>query len=122
MESGRLAWLAPDWTGELWKELMARMAAAGSGRESRSGQSPDAGEVASFSLDPDDPGPGLSYARRIRISIIEPDLEDNKSGQIKLAQIRKLIAFMGHKPARDGWRVAIIVPWMTSIVMAQTPF
>ena len=40
--------------------------------------------------------------------IIVPQTEDNKSGQIKIDQIRELLPFMMHKPARGGWRVAII--------------
>ncbi len=36
--------------------------------------------------------------------IIAPQTEDNKSGQIKIDQIRKLFPFMMHKPARGGWR------------------
>ena len=40
--------------------------------------------------------------------IISPQTEDNKSGQIKIDQIRELSKFMMHKPARGGWRVAII--------------
>ena len=39
---------------------------------------------------------------------ITPQLEDNKSGLIKIDQIRKLIPFMSHKPAQAGWRVAVI--------------
>ena len=40
--------------------------------------------------------------------ITVPQTEDNKSGQIKIEQIRELLPFMMHKPARSGWRVAII--------------
>ena len=40
--------------------------------------------------------------------IIVPQTDDNKSGQIKIDQIRELPPFMMHKPARGGWRVAII--------------
>ena len=40
--------------------------------------------------------------------IIAPQTEDNKSGQIKIDQIRELLTFMINKPARGGWRVAII--------------
>ena len=39
--------------------------------------------------------------------IIAPQTEDNKSGQIKIDQIRELLLLM-HKPARSGWRVAIV--------------
>ena len=39
---------------------------------------------------------------------IVPLSEDNKSGQIKSDQIRELLPFMMHKPARGGWRIAII--------------
>ena len=111
MESGRVAhgWLLTGPVGS-GKGLMARMAAAWILAENRDqGNLLIPGEAAGFSIDPDDPGTGLVIrSSHPDLSIIEPDLEDNKSGQIKLAQIRKLIAFMGHKPARDGWRVAII--------------
>ena len=40
--------------------------------------------------------------------IVAPQIEGNKSGQIKVDQIRELVPFMMHKPARGGWRVAII--------------
>ena len=40
--------------------------------------------------------------------LICPQAEDNKSGQIKINQIRELLPFIMHKPARGGWRVAII--------------
>ena len=40
--------------------------------------------------------------------MIVPQSEDNKSGQIKIEQIRGLLPFMMHKPGRGGWRVAII--------------
>tara|TARA_B100000989_G_scaffold27023_1_gene17425 strand:- start:18 stop:1097 length:1080 start_codon:yes stop_codon:yes gene_type:complete len=40
--------------------------------------------------------------------IIAPQTEENKSGQIKIEQIRGLLPFMMHKPGRGGWRVAII--------------
>ena len=111
MESGRVAhgWLLTGPAGS-GKGLMARMAAAWILAENRDQNNllmP--GAATGFSLDPDDPGTGLVMrSSHPDLSIIEPDLEDNKSGQIKLAQIRKLITFMGHKPARDGWRVAII--------------
>ena len=39
---------------------------------------------------------------------ISPNLEDNKSGQIKIDQIRNMIPFMGHKPSRGRWRVVLI--------------
>ncbi|MEK9924863.1 MAG: hypothetical protein VW736_04455, partial [Alphaproteobacteria bacterium] len=42
------------------------------------------------------------------LNVVAPLKEDNKSGQIKIDQIRALIPFMMHKPGRAGWRVAII--------------
>ena len=42
------------------------------------------------------------------LNVVAPLKEDNKSGQIKIDQIRSLIPFMMHKPGRAGWRVAII--------------
>ena len=111
MSGGRVAhgWLltGPAGTG---KGLMARLAAAwmlAEQRDAHAGR--ELGGEAGFALDRDDPGTGL-VMRSVHpdLMIVEPDIEDNKSGQIKLAQIRKLLSFMGRKPARDGWRVAII--------------
>ena len=42
------------------------------------------------------------------LRIIVPQTEGNKSGQIKIDQIREMYPFMMHKPALGGWRVAII--------------
>ena len=111
MASGRVAhgWMLTGPAGS-GKGLMARMAAAWILAENRqTGGLLKEENTTAFALDPDDPGTGLVIrSAHPDLAIIEPDIEDNKSGQIKLAQIRKLLSFMGHKPARDGWRVAVI--------------
>ncbi len=56
-----------------------------------------------------DPGVMLvSNGAHPDLKIVAPLKEDNKSGQIKIDQIRELLPFMMHKPGRGGWRVAII--------------
>ena len=111
MAGGRVAhgWLLTGPAGS-GKGLMARLAAAWMLAEDRNANAGlDLGGETGFALDRDDPGTGL-VMRSVHpdLMIVEPDSEDNKSGQIKLAQIRKLLSFMGRKPARDGWRVAVI--------------
>lgn len=60
-------------------------------------------------VDAADPGSNLvCKGNHPDLLLIRPDLKDNKSGQIKLDQIRKLVGFLGHKPGRGGWRIAII--------------
>ena len=64
---------------------------------------------ASFEIDTADPGVALVLKRaHPDLKILAPLEEDNKSGQIKIDQIRALLPFMMHKPGRSGWRVAII--------------
>ena len=62
-----------------------------------------------FEIDPADPGVTLVLnGAHPDLKIVAPLEEDNKSGQIKIDQIRALLPFMMHKPGRGGWRVAII--------------
>lgn len=62
-----------------------------------------------FKFDSADPGMVLALnGAHPDLKIVAPLEEDNKSGQIKVDQIRALLPFMMHKPGRGGWRVAII--------------
>ena len=62
-----------------------------------------------FSLDTDDPGANLVIrGAHPDFLLVRPQLEDNKSGQIKIDQIRKVSNFMATKPGRGGWRVVIV--------------
>ena len=86
---------------------MACMAAAWMLRETE-GQTSFV-ETTGMVVDPDDPGSNLvCKGHHPDLLVIRPEINDNKSGQIKLDQIRKLVGFLGHKPGRGGWRVAII--------------
>ncbi|NCF49665.1 MAG: AAA family ATPase, partial [Bacteroidetes bacterium] len=110
IDHGRVAhgWLLTGPQG-IGKGIMARMAAAWLMAEQRSDGNLDFDGKQVFAINPDDPGSNLVIkSAHPDLMVIEPDLEDNKSGQIKLDQIRKLLGFMAHKPARGGWRVAIV--------------
>ena len=62
-----------------------------------------------FDLNPNDPGTNLVIkGSHPDLLIVRPALEDNKSGQIKIDQIRAVSTFMAKKPGRGGWRVAIV--------------
>ncbi len=109
MASGRMhhAWLLTGPRG-IGKASLARLAAAwilssSKGEVALFGQSP------AFEISADDDGANqvLNGAHPDFLSIA-PALEDNKSGQIKIDQIRAMVPFMAHKPARGGWRVAVI--------------
>ena len=103
MASGRVAhgWLLIGPQG-IGKSIMACMAAAWLLSETR-----PAGQ--GFSLDRADPGANLVIrGSHPDLMLVRPQTEDNKSGQIKIDQIRKLAGFMANKPGRGGWRVAII--------------
>ena len=66
-------------------------------------------KLTSFEIDTADPGVALVLNRaHPDLKIVAPLEEDNKSGHIKIEQIRALVPFMMHKPGRGGWRVAII--------------
>ena len=110
MASGRMhhAWLLTGAKG-IGKATTARLAAA----RLLSDSLPSAGlfgdRVPQLDLNPDDVGANLVLSGAHPDFIdIRPSLDDNKSGQIKIEQIRDLIPFMAHKPARGTWRVAII--------------
>ena len=62
-----------------------------------------------FEVDTEDAGASM-VIRGVHpdFKITVPQTKDNKSGQIKIDQIRELLPFMMHKPARGGWRIAII--------------
>ena len=106
IHAGRVAhgWIlaGPRGTG---KSMMACLAAAWLMRE---GGALDI-KPGEFMFDPGDPGSNLvAQGAHPDFMLVRPEEADNKSGQIKIEQIRKLKAFMTHKPARGGWRVAII--------------
>jgi DNA polymerase-3 subunit delta' len=108
--SGRMhhAWLLTGTAG-IGKSGLARLAAAWllSDGEGVSGLLGD--DVPDFYLPPDDAGAALALSgAHPDLMMIEPAIENNKSGQIKIEQIRALIPFMAYKPGRGGWRVAII--------------
>ena len=109
-ESGRMhhAWLLTGAKG-IGKATTARLAAA----HLLSDNLPRAGifgdRVPTLDLDSDDAVANLVLSGAHPDFIyIQPTREDNKSGHIKIEQIRDLIPFMAHKPARGAWRVAII--------------
>ena len=103
MASGRVAhgWLLTGPQG-IGKSIMACMAAAWLLGENR-----QVGHT--FTLDRDDPGANLVIrGAHPDLMLVRPQVDDNRSGQIKIDQIRKLAGFMANKPGRGGWRVAII--------------
>jgi len=108
IEGGRLAhgWLLTGPQG-VGKSAIACMAAAWMLREADGHTS--FGETTEIVVDPDDLGSNLvCKGHHPDLLVIRPEIKDNKSGQIKLDQIRKLVGFLGHKPGRGGWRIAII--------------
>lgn len=103
LASGRIAhgWLLTGPRG-IGKSIMACMAAAWMLSEQR----PVEGR---FSLDTADPGANLVIrGAHPDMMLVRPQEEDNKSGQIKIDQIRKVSSFMATKPGRGGWRIVII--------------
>ena len=108
IKRGRVAhgWLLTGAQG-VGKSAMACMAAAWMLREVKGQIS--LLETAGIVVDPNDLGSNLvCKGHHPDLLVIRPEIKDNKSGQIKLDQIRKLVSFLGHKPGRGGWRVAII--------------
>ena len=88
---------------------MARLAAAWllSQKVANTGLSGD--QINGFYVSPDDPGAKLVLnGAHPDYLLVAPVFDDNKSGQIKINQIRTLLPFMAHKPAYGGFRVAII--------------
>ncbi len=110
MASGRMhhAWLLTGPRG-IGKASAARLAAAWLLSEERRAAAPFIDELGGFSVLRSDPGSKLVFngAHPDYLSIA-PGLHDNKSGQIKIDQIRSMVPFMAHKPARGGFRVAVI--------------
>ena len=108
--SGRMhhAWLLSGPVG-IGKAGIARLAAAWLLSETRQANELFGGNSPAVKIDAEDAGVKLVLnGAHPDYLTITPKAEDNKSGQIKVYQIRKLIPFMMHKPARGGWRVAII--------------
>ena len=108
--SGRMhhAWLLSGPVG-IGKAAIARLAAAWLLSETWKASALFDGDSPAVKIDTEDAGANLVLnGAHPDYLAITPQLEDNKSGQIKVDQIRKLIPFMMHKPARGGWRVAII--------------
>jgi len=110
MASGRMhhAWLLIGPRG-IGKASMARIAAAWLLSEAPASAGLFGDDMPVFSVSPDDPGSKLVFrgAHPDYLSIT-PAVDDNKSGQIKIDQIREMVPFMAHKPAKGGWRVAVI--------------
>ena len=110
MASGRMhhAWLLTGPRG-IGKASVARVAAAWLLSKAPAPAGLFGDEVPVFSVSPEDPGSNLVFrgAHPDYLSI-EPAVDDNKSGQIKIDQIREMVPFMAHKPAKGGWRVAVI--------------
>ena len=108
--SGRMhhAWLLTGASG-IGKATMARLAAAW--LLSRRVNTRDflGGEVAGFSVSLDDPGAKLVFnGAHPDYLPITPMLDENRSGQIKIDQIRAMVPFMAHKPALGRFRVTVI--------------
>ncbi len=109
MRQGRMhhAWLLTGPAG-IGKAKLALAAAAWLLTENGEDQIPVETQ-ASFEINTADPGVKLALNRaHPDLKIVAPLKEDNKSGQIKIDQIRALLAFMMYKPGRNGWRVAIV--------------
>ena len=110
LSAGRMhhAWLLTGPAG-IGKSSMARLAAAWLLSEDAQSRVLFGKESPDIKIDAEDAGTSLVLrGAHPDYKIIAPQPEDNKSGQIKIGQIRELLPFMMHKPARGGWRVAII--------------
>ena len=102
------AWLITGPVG-IGKASMARLAAAWLLSEKAHSGALFEMKRPDFEIDAEDAGARM-VMRGVHpdLKITVPQTKDNKSGQIKIDQIRELFPFMMHKPARGGWRVAII--------------
>ncbi len=110
VRSGRMqhAWLLTGPVG-IGKASAARLVAAWLLAETtQAAKLPDRNQL-ELKVDSNDPGSTLV------LNGVHPDYltitansGDNKSGQIKMEQIRALNPFLKHKPGRGGWRVAMI--------------
>lgn len=110
LSTGRMhhAWLLSGPVG-IGKASMARLAAAWLLSEGTQSKALFGSEHSKIKNDEQDAGSNLVLrGAHPDCKIISPQAEENKSGQIKIDQIRELLPFMMHKPARGGWRVAII--------------
>ena len=110
LSAGRMhhAWLLTGPVG-IGKASMARFAAAWMLSESSQPSEFFAMKNPDIKIDAEDASTSLVLkGAHPDFKLIAPQTEDNKSGQIKIDQIRELLPFMMHKPARGGWRVAII--------------
>ena len=110
LSTGRMhhAWLLSGPVG-IGKASMARLAAAWLLSEGAESAALFSIEHSNLKIDKRDAGSNLVLrGAHPDCKIISPQAEENKSGQIKINQIRELLPFMMHKPARGGWRVAII--------------
>jgi DNA polymerase-3 subunit delta' len=108
--AGRMhhAWLLLGPVG-IGKASMARLAAAWLLSEGAQSTTLFGMKNPDIKIDAEDAGTSLVLkGSHPDYKIIVPQTDDNKSGQIKIDQIRELLPFMMHKPARGGWRVAII--------------
>ncbi len=102
------AWLLTGPSG-IGKAAVARLAAAWLLSESITTNELFGAEVAGFSVSSDDPGAKLVFnGAHPDYLVITPALNDNKSGLIKIDQIRAMVPFMAHKPARGRFRVTVI--------------
>ena len=110
MASGRMhhAWLLTGPSG-IGKASVARLAAAWLLSERVNPIDLFGVKMTGFSVSLDDPGAKLVFnGAHPDYLAIAPVLDDNKSGQIKIDQIRAMVPFMAHKAARGGFRVAVI--------------
>ena len=108
--SGRMhhAWLLTGPCG-IGKASMARLAAAYLLSERAAGRDLLGEQFTGFSVPPADPEANLVFnGAHPDYLEIAPVLDDNRSGQIKIDQIRAMVPFMGHKSARGGFRVTVI--------------
>ena len=110
MSNGRMhhAWLLTGPSG-IGKASVARAAAAWLLSERVNSRDTFDTKITKFSVSLDDPGANLVFnGAHPDFLAIAPVLEDNRSGQIKIDQIRAMVPFMAHKPARGGFRVTVI--------------
>lgn len=110
MASGRMhhAWLLTGPSG-IGKACVARLAAAWLLSERGNPRDLFGAKVTGFSVSLDDPGAKLIFnGAHPDYLAIAPVIDDNKSGHIKIDQIRAMVPFMAHKAARGGFRVAVI--------------
>lgn len=110
MAGGRMhhAWLLTGPSG-IGKASVARLAAAWLLSERVSPRDLFDPKITEFSVSLDDPGANLVFnGAHPDYLAIAPILDDNRSGQIKIDQIRAMVPFMAHKSARGGFRVTVI--------------